>query len=354
MDDPDVAARAVESGMIDGVGLARQLLADPHWCDKVREGRLDDIRPCIACHNGCFPFSSFKGTPCAFSGKMGNCALNPVSMHEEELALVPAAVRKKIAVIGGGIGGMEAARLLTLRGHEVTLYEKSGELGGVFIAAAAPSFKERDKKLIRWYVKQLKDLNVNVKLNTEVTGDMLDSLDADEIIVATGSVPKKLSMPGIDNANTIEAIDYLLGRKQAGENVVIIGGGLTGCEIAYDLVLKGKKATIVEMQDDILKILGLSAANSNMLREIIRYYNIGVYTSATLSEIRENGVTVATVEGEKFIPADSVILSVGYDPFVPFETDKPGGRNIHVIGDASKVGNLMSVIEQAYDVAYKL
>jgi 2-enoate reductase len=281
---------------------------------------------------------------------MGGCALNPVTMNEEKMALKPASVKKKIAVIGGGIGGMEAARLCKMRGHEVTLYEKSDALGGVFIAAAAPDFKEQDKKLIQWYVKQLRDLDVTVCLNTEVTSDMLASLGADEVIVATGSVPKKLPIPGFNGDNTIEAIDYLLGNKQAGDTAVIIGGGLTGCEIAYDLSLKGKKAVIVEMQDDILKILGLSAANSNMLREIIRYYDIDVHTSATLKEIKENGVVVKTETGETFIPADSVILSVGYDSYVPFNTTS----NVHVIGDASKIGNLLTVIEQAYNVAYSL
>jgi 2-enoate reductase len=351
MNDPDIAARAVENGVVDGVGIARQLLADPEWCDKVRDGRLEDIRPCIACHNGCFAISHFKGNALGF-GRMGSCALNPVTMNEEKMALKPASVRKKIAVIGGGIGGMEAARLCKLRGHEVTLFEKSSALGGVFIAAAAPDFKEQDKKLIQWYIKQLQDLNVTIKLNTEITKDMLPGLDADHVIIATGAVPKKLPIPGFDGDNTIEAIEYLLGHKQAGNTAVIIGGGLTGCEIAYDLALKGKKAVIVEMQDDILKIAGLSAANSNMLREIIRYYDIGVHTSAALKEIKDNGVIVKTETGEAFIPADSVILSVGYDAHVPFDvkSDMP----IHVIGDASKVGNLLTVIEQAYAVAYSI
>jgi 2-enoate reductase len=350
MNDPDIAAHAVASGAVDGVGIARQLLADPQWCDKVREGRLEDIRPCIACHNGCFAVSHYKGNPCGF-GRMGSCALNPVTMNEEKMALKPAAVKKKIAVIGGGIGGMEAARLCQLRGHEVTLYEKSDRLGGVFIAAAAPDFKEQDKKLIDWYIKQLRDLHVPVRLNTEITIDMLDKLEANEIIVATGSVPKKLPIPGADGPNVIEATDYLLGKKQAGETAVIIGGGLTGCEIAYDLALKGKRAVIVEMQDDILKIMGLSAANSNMLREIIRYYGIGVHTSTTVKEIRADGVVVDGGNGETFIPADTVIVSVGYDSYVPFDA-KAG--NIHVIGDACKVGNLLTVIEQAYEIAYKL
>ena len=180
---------------------------------------------------------------------------------------------------------------------------------------------------------------------------MLDTLDADEIIVATGSVPKRLKVPGIERGNTIEAIDYLLGRKHVAETVAVIGGGLTGCEIAYDLSLKGKKAIIIEMQDDILKIMGLSAANSNMLREIIRYYNIDVYTSAQLKEITDDGIMVKTDTKEMFIQADSVILSVGYDTYNPFNIE---ADNIHVIGDAKKVGNLLTVIEQAYDVAYRL
>ena len=351
MNDPDIALNAVKCGMVDGVGIARALLADPQWCDKVREGRIEDIRPCIGCHNGCFAISHFKGVPCGF-GRMGTCAVNPVTMREKELALVSASVKKKIAVVGGGIGGMEAARLCALRGHEVTVFEKSAKLGGVYLAAAAPDFKEADRQLIEWYRKELRDNAVTVKLNTEITGDMLGMLHADEIIIATGSSPKKLPIPGFDGKNTIEAVEYLLGKKEAGNNVVIIGGGLTGCEIAYDLALKGKRAVIVEMQDDILKVMGLSAANSNMLREIIRYYGIGVHLSSVPTEIKENGVNLRTETGDVFLPADSVILSVGYEPYVPFTN--VSSDNIHVIGDASKVGNLLTVIEQAYDLAYRL
>ena len=350
MNDPDIAAHAVESGQVDAVGVARQLLADPEWCDKVRQGRLADIRPCIACHNGCFAISHYKGNPSGF-GRMGGCALNPVTMNEEKLALQPAETPKKVAVIGGGIGGMEAARLCALRGHSVTLYEKSGDLGGAFIAAAAPSFKEQDKKLLLWYQKELRDQKVDVRLHTEVSQSMLDGLEADAVIVATGAAPRKLPVPGFDGPNTVEAIDYLLDRKPVGERVVIIGGGLTGCEIAYDLALKGKRAEIVEMQDDILKVPGLSAANSNMLREIIRYYGIGVHLSTSLTEITPDGVRAQGEEGEVFLPADSVILSVGYKPAVPFQAE---GEKYHVIGDAAGVGNLLTVIEQAYAVAYAL
>ena len=348
MNDPEIAVEAIETGKVDAVGIARQLLTDFEWCDKVRQERLEDIRPCIACHNGCFAVSHFKGNPCGF-GSMGNCALNPVTLHETEMELKRAAQPKKVAVIGGGIGGMEAARLLALRGHSVTLYEKSGELGGVFLAAAAPDFKEQDKKLIRWYIRELGKLPVEVKLNTEISD--LKALDAEEIIVATGAKPRKLPVPGFEGENTVEAIDYLLGKKSVGENVVVIGGGLTGCEIAYDLALHCKKATILEMQDDILKIMGLSMANSSMLRELIRYYNIGVHVSAKLKEIRSGEVIAETEEGELTLPADSVILSVGY---VPDPLPAEGDSRVHILGDANKVGNLNTVIKEAYDLAYAI
>ncbi len=354
MNDPDIAADAVSSGKVDGVGIARQLLCDPDWCDKVRAGDLEDIRPCIACHNGCFPITRYKGLSCGMprNGGMGRCALNPVTFREKELELKPAEKKKKVAVVGGGIGGMEAARLLALRGHTVTLYEKDGELGGVFRAAAAPGFKEKDKELIAWYVRQLKKLPVEIRMNTAVTPEDLKTMDAEEIVVATGSQPRKLPVPGFDGPNAVEAVDYLLGNKTVGEKVVIIGGGLTGCERAYDLALKAKKPVIVEMQDDILKIMGLSAANSNMLREIIRYYEIPVHVSTALQEIKAGEVLVKDEAGKTFaIPADSVILSVGYVPAPLAGEEDP---RIHVLGDARKVGNLMSVIWEAYEIAYAI
>ena len=189
-------------------------------------------------------------------------------------------------------------------------------------------------------------------LPTVFNPEDLKALDAEEIILATGAKARKLPIPGFDGPNTVEAVDYLLGRKSVGEKVVIIGGGLTGCEIAYDLALKGKKPVIVEMQDDILKIMGLSAANSNMLREIIRYYDIPVHVSTALKEIRDGEVLAKDEKGETVsIPADSVILSVGYVS-APLVGEEEG--RVHVLGDASKVGNLMSVIYQAYDIAYKI
>ena len=181
---------AIAAGKIDGMGVARQFLADPEWITKLIEDRLEDIKPCICCHSGCFNFSSSKGhyNTQDLKDTMGlaRCAINAETMQSKKHYIKPAKVKKNIAVIGGGIGGMEAALVLAKRGHDVTLYEKSNELGGVFIAAAAPSFKEKDRDLIAWYKRELtKYPSITVKLNTEVTD--LKSLDADEIIVATGA-----------------------------------------------------------------------------------------------------------------------------------------------------------------------
>jgi 2-enoate reductase len=234
------------------------------------------------------------------------------------------------------------------------LYEKTGELGGVFIAAAAPCFKEKDKLLIEWYKKQLADLNIDIRLNTAATPEQLKGYD--EVILATGAKPRKLPVPGTDGEGVIEAVEYLRGYKDAGQTAVIIGGGLTGCEIAYEMALKGKKAVIVEMQDDILKVDGLSAANSNFLREAIRYYGIGVYLENTLVKVEKDGdgvkVAIKDKEGkETLLKADSVILSVGYVPDTSLTGLMP---DAHIIGDAKQVGNLKNVIFNAYDTAYAI
>jgi 2-enoate reductase len=349
--EPDVGAQAIADGKIDGVGVARQFLVDSEWVTKLLEDRLEDIKPCICCHSGCFNFSSSKGHANTqdLSDTMGlsRCALNPITMQSKKYRVEPAKKAKNIAVIGGGIGGMESAILLAKRGHKVTLYEKSDKLGGVFIAAAAPSFKEKDKELIAWYIRELSKYPVTVKMNTEITD--LKSLDADEIIIATGATPKKLPIKGAEGA--VEAVDYLLGNKTVGERVVVIGGGLTGCEIAYDLYLNGKKPTLVEMQDDLITTPGICLANTSYLRDFFKANNVPVHLETGVSEITDSGVVIRDKDGkESRVDADSVIVSVGYNP-APLAQKS---RHVHVIGDAKSVGNLRTVIWQAWDVCMKL
>ena len=350
--DAEIGAKAVADGLIDAVGVARQFLVDPEWVTKLIEDRLEDIKPCICCHSGCFNFSSSKGHANTqdLTDTMGlsRCALNPLTMQSKKYYVEKAKNSKKVAIIGGGIGGMEAAILCAKRGHKVELYEKTDKLGGVFIAASAPSFKEKDRALIAWYIRELKKYpTITVNMNTEVKD--IKSLNADEIIVATGAKAKRIPVQGADKA--IEACEYLLNTKSVGNNVVVVGGGLTGCEIAYDLYLQGKHPVIVEMQDDLITTKGVCLANTSYLRDFFKTNKVPVYLETGLVAIGDNNVTLKDKEGKTFtVDTDSVILSVGYNP-APLVTK---GKNVHVIGDASSVGNLRTVIWGAWDVCMKI
>jgi 2-enoate reductase len=349
--DPEVGAKAVADGLIDGVGVARQFLADSEWVTKLIENRLEDIRPCICCHNACFNMAHYKGVANAQSiydaSHIARCALDPTVMQSDKYKIEPAKKIKNIAVVGGGIGGMEAALVCAKRGHKVTLYEKSDRLGGVFIAAAAPSFKEKDRALIAWYVREISKYPIDVKLG--VTVDDVSSLGADEVIVATGAKAKRIPVPGVEK--TVEAVEYLLGEKSVGENVVIIGGGLSGCEIAYDLYLSGKKPTIVEMQNDLIVSKYICLANTSYLRDFFAAKKLPVHLETSLVRVLDDGVIVRGKDGLEFkIDADSVIMSVGYNP-APVSKK---AKNVHIIGDAKAVGNLRTVIWGAWDVAMKL
>lgn len=348
--EPGVAAKAIKAGDIDAMGVARQFLTDHHWVTKLMEDRLEDIMPCICCHNGCFPISHYKGVANAGSMNdtkhMSRCAINPETMQNHKFDIIPAKKKKTVAVIGGGVGGMEVARIATLRGHKVTIYEKTDKLGGVFIPASMPSFKEKDKMLLDWYRRQIDKLNIEVKYNSEITN--LKDIVADEIVIATGSKPKKLPISGVEKA--IEAIDYLNG-KEVGENVVIIGGGLSGCEIAYELFLKGKHPIIVEAQNDLMIANGLCLANSSYLRDYFKYKNVPVYLESRVLEIKDESVLIEDKDKNKVeIKADSVITAIGYNP-APIA--KPS-KHVHIVGDALSVGNLRTVVWRAWEVAEKI
>ena len=348
--EPETAAKAISEGKIDGMGVARQFLTDNEWITKLQEDRLEDIMPCIHCHNGCFPLAHYKGvacdTPLHDSIHMARCALNPQTMDGGKYDFKPAKRSKKVAIIGGGIGGMEAARVCIMRGHKPTIYEKTDKLGGVFIAAAAPDFKRKDKELITWYKRQMEKLKVNIKFNTEITD--VSTLDADEIIIATGSTKRKLKIPGAEKA--IDAIDYLLNEKEVGKNVVIIGGGLTGCEVAYDLHLKGNNPIIVEVRNDLIAVPGVCLANSSYLRDYFNWKKVPVYLESSVAEIKDNSVVIKTNEKLEEVKADSVILAIGYNP----NPIAQKGKNIHVVGDANKIGNLRTVIWGVWDICMKI
>ena len=350
--EPKVGAKAIENGDIDAMAVGRQFLADPKWVAKLERGREDDIRPCICCHTACFNLTkhgnSANDQDLSESAGMCKCAVNPRSMQSKKYRVIPAKEPKKVAIIGGGIGGMEAARILALRGHDPVIYEKSDELGGVFIAAAAPEFKEKDKALIEWQKRQLKKLGVEIHMNTEVRADSLPQ--ADEYIIATGAEANRIPIPGAADY-AMDATDYLLGKKEAGKDVVIIGGGLTGCEIALDLFRKGKNPQIVEMKDDLIAVKNMCLANTSYLRDCFKTNKVPVYLKASVKEIKDNSVEIITGDGRnKTLPADSVIMSVGYHATPLIQPAK----NVHLLGDCKKVGNVRSAVWGAWDIAMKI
>lgn len=348
---PEAAAKAIADGDLDAMGVARQFLADPKWVTKLMNDDPLSIRPCICCHNACFNMAHYKGVgndqPLSDNMGMARCAINPQTMQHNKYKIVKTSKPKKIAVIGAGIGGMEAARVLKLRGHEPVLFEKEGTLGGVFNAASAPSFKEKDKELLLWYDKAIKDLGIEVRFDTRVES-MEELKDFDEIIVATGAAANKPRIEGMER--TVEACEYLYG-KEVGHKVIIIGGGLTGCEIAYDLYKKGHEPVIIEMKNDLIAVAGVCLANSSYLRDFFELNKVEVHLETKLVKVTEKGVLVSDKDGKTFeIEGDSVIASMGYHPTPLFNE----GRHVHLIGDCNKVGNLRTAIWRAWDVAMKL
>ena len=344
---PEAAAEAIAAGELDGAGFARPFLADPAWVTKLMEDRREDIRPCILCHNGCFNMCHYKGVPndqdLMDSLHLARCAVNAETMQRSKHYIRKTARPQTVAIIGGGIGGMEAARVLALRGHRPVIYERSDRLGGTFIAASAESYKGKLRELLSWYIRQMEQLNVEVHFGKEITE--LSAFDGQQVIVATGSVPRVLkNVPG--HERMIEACEFLTGTP-VGQRVAVVGGGLTGCEIAYELALSGKEVTIVEMKDDLIAQKGVCLANSSYLREWFALHEVPVYLTTRLKEVKDGSIVCEGPEGIVELPCDSVISSAGY---LPAPIAKEGGR-VHLVGDCRKVGNLRSVIWRAYEVA---
>ena len=343
MDNPDMALESLEKGECDIVSLGRPLLADPDYVNKLRAGRMAQVRPCISCQEGCM------GRVQEYS--MINCAVNPQAARERDMAYEPILKSKKVMVVGGGVAGCEAARVLAIRGHQPELYEKGSRLGGNLLPGGAPEFKEDDLALAKWYETTLKDLRVPVYYNHEVTKDEVLAGDYDAVIIATGSQPKKFSLG--DDEKVYTASQVLLKEKDCGETTVIVGGGLVGCETALWLAEHGKKVTIVEALDKILAVNGpLCHANKDMLERLVPYHGAEVVAGARVKKYENGVLTADTAEGEKTIPCDSVILAVGYREenslYHDLEFDVP---EIYLLGDAKKVSNIMYAIWDAFEVA---
>ena len=354
--DPVKAAEEIEAGKLDAVAIARQNLVDHDWIHKIKEGREDEIKPCIRCHNGCFNMAKYAGTPnvqhLGDSLHLARCALNPTTMQHNRYKIVPTKNPKKVAIIGGGIGGMECALVLKQRGHIPTIFEKSGELGGLFLTASAMTFKENDKELIRWYLNEIEKEGIDVRLNTEVN-DLGALHGFDEIIVASGSVPR--TMPSIKGfEKTLTFTQVLRDKVDVGDKVLFIGGGQSSCEAAYDMLLNyGKHPIIVEYAGDLVAAQATCLANTSYLRDAMEYHKVPVYLHSTVTEITDKGCTVKNVQtGETtFVECDSVVNGIG---FVPTPVGGKNNKKAYRVGDCVAIGNLRTVIWRAWAVCMKI
>jgi 2-enoate reductase len=344
MDDPTMAIDALGKSC-DIVSYGRPLLADPEFVSKIKYDRLDEIRPCVGCHEGCL-------------GRIGNapvsCAVNPSCGREQIYGLTPAIQKKKVLVVGGGMAGMEVARVSALRGHSVVLCEKSDRLGGNLIPGSVPHFKRYDRKLIAYYERQLELLGVEVKFDTVIDRESAAAFNADVIITATGSTPRSLTLPGTQT--TVTADQVLLEQVSVGENIVVIGGGLVGCETALWLAQKGKKVAVVEMLPEILGGHdALPHMNHDMLIDLLKFHHVDIYKNASVFNTEDGSVEVKQMEETFDLAADTIITSIGYAENDRLFADLENlGIPVHNIGDSSKVHNIMYAIWDSYELAKNL
>jgi 2,4-dienoyl-CoA reductase-like NADH-dependent reductase (Old Yellow Enzyme family)/thioredoxin reductase len=305
INNPELAESILREKKADFIAMGRALLADPELPKKAQEGRVDDIRMCTACCQGCIDR--------LFMQQDITCLVNPAVGREKEFALKPAEKAKKVLVIGGGPAGMEAARVAVLRGHKVTLYEKSDKLGGQLILAATPPYKGEFSNLNAYLSTQMEKLDVKVELGKEVTPAMVQELQPDVVIAAVGSQPLiPEGILGIGGDNVVTAWDVLAGKVDTKGTVIVAGGGMVGCETAEFLAEKGKKVNVVEMLPDIAMDVGVTPRVIFIQR--LAEHKIEMLTNRKIKEIAKNGVIVEQDGKTQTIEGDTVVLALGAVP----------------------------------------
>jgi 2,4-dienoyl-CoA reductase-like NADH-dependent reductase (Old Yellow Enzyme family)/thioredoxin reductase len=342
----EMGEKALQEGKADLIAFGRGLLADPELPNKIASNRIEDITPCILGNEGC--------TNRLGQGRPMRCEVNPAVGREAAFRMTPAATKKKVMVIGGGIAGMEAARTAALKGHDVTLVEKTDRLGGHLIAASVPKFKRTVKELLSWAEKQVNKGNIKVRLNTEATPGLVKEAKPDVLIVAVGSIYKTPSIPSSDKANVVTGIEVLLGQKKTGDEVVVVGGGTVGSEAALYIAeeLK-KKVTIVEMLDDIL--IGHELLNKTVLKERLQTAGVTIHTGWILREIKDRGIVCEDKNWQmQKIPTDTVVICTGFEPRKDMvEEFKSLAPEVYVIGDCVAPRRIYNAFEDAWHAVLK-
>jgi 2,4-dienoyl-CoA reductase-like NADH-dependent reductase (Old Yellow Enzyme family)/thioredoxin reductase len=334
---PELAEQALGEGWADFIGTARALLADPDYITKLAEGRPEEVNPCIACSH-CIHAISFWDQPLT-------CTVNPALGREREYAITRATKPKRVLVVGGGPAGMEAARVAALRGHQVTLCEKDSRLGGQLnLALVPPNKRERIEPLAKYLSAQLEKLNVDVRLGTEATPELLEQLKPDAVVLACGVNNRVPEIPGIDRPNVVSYEDVLEDKVTVGDKVAVIGGELVGCETAEFLAEQGKQVTIMRRGQRIATKV-LPAVRFPLLSRL-RSNGITMLTQVNYQEIDDRGIVLTTKEGElKSIEADTVVLAAGADPNNKLYQALEGkAKELYLIGDAAEPRSILEAV----------
>ena len=341
--NPELAESVLQQAKADFIALGRPLLADPEWPVKVKEGRFEDIRPCIGDHEGCLVRM--------YARKNVSCTVNPATGMEREFELKPAEKKKSVLVIGGGPGGMEAARVAALRGHKVTLLEKSAALGGNLIPAGVPDFKREYRSLVEYFATQIKKLGVTVIVNKEATPEIVREMNPEVIFIATGGIPAVPDIPGVDRSNVVTATDVLLGRREVGEPVMVIGGGLIGCEVALYLAQKGKQLTIIEVQDSVMG--DIPWMNRMHLMQLLNDAGVDILTDTEVLDIMDDGITITNKSNRKdTMEVGTVIIATGMRPNNGLAEElKDQSPEVHVIGDCAEPRKVINAMWEGFRTA---
>lgn len=338
--EPAMAEDIIVSGKADFIAMGRESLTDPHWPNKAKAGCYNDIRHCIGCLQGCTA-STYQGVPLY-------CLVNPELGHEYEYDYSKADVCKKVYVAGAGVAGMEAARAAAIKGHEVELFEKNDHVGGQFISAAYPPFKGEFATYTAWLSREIRKYeNIHLHLNTELTVDMVKEGKPDKVILASGAKPVIPNVPGIHNKNVVLAEDVLLGKAEAGMNVLIVGGGMVGSETAAYLGMQCKsKVAIVEMREAIA--MDMEAGIRDDLKDCLRRCYVEAFTGTSIAGVTEEGALLKKGDEITLYPCDTVVLAIGTRSFCPLQEELQGICETVVVGDAVKARQAIQASSEGF------